>query len=1029
MANERRLIEEFENPGSVYRGKPFWAWNGRLEEPELRRQLRVMHQMGLGGAFLHARVGLATPYLSKEWFGLIAACVDECKKLGMEAWLYDEDRWPSGAAGGLVTRDRRFRQKRLRLDVLRPGDSLPKGGQLLGLFAARLEADKAYDVRKITRRQAASLGEGVSVLVFRLVEPPCSSWFNGYTYLDTMSPAAVRRFIQVTHEAYRKALGNELGRTVPGIFTDEPNHGSTLCAPNPEQTQAQGDEIPWTPTLPAVFKKRYGYDVLDHLVELFFDVDGRQVSRARYHYHDCKTHMFVDAFARQIGQWCQKNRMMHTGHVLEEPTPSSQTNVVGSTMRFYEHMQAPGIDILTATRGEYDTAKQCASVARQMGRRWVLSELYGCTGWDFSFEGHKAVGDWQAALGVNLRCQHLSWYTMAGEAKRDYPASILHQSPWWPHYRAVEDYFARVGVLLTRGEPIRHVLVIHPLESTWVRCRVGWRSAEDVRRLDRNLASLRDWLLDSQIDFDYADEEMLSRLGRVRHTAQAGPELRVGQAAYRVVLVPPMLTIRSSTLRLLAKFRQAGGEVVFAGKAARYVDAVPDRAATELAGSCTRVAFARRAVVAAVEPLGRTVHVVDAQGRPIAPALYMLRRDGQKQYLFVCNRDRARGFASVQIRIAGAAAEEWDAATGRRYRAEQTRQGEHLVIHTSLPPSGSRLFMIGPEPEAPAPARPRWTEVRRLRLGGAWSYQLDEPNVLVLDRAWYRIGGGEWQGPKEILKIDGAIRDALGLPRRGGAMVQPWARKPARARPVPVALRYEVQIDSLPTGAIHLVAERPDRFMIRVNGRPISPEADEGWWADPALRRIPIDVALLRRGRNEIVATLDFVQEDDLEAMFLLGAFGVRVEAENATIGNLPARLKAGDWVGQGLPFYGAGVVYRRSVPIDLAAGERVFLVLGKWAGTCVRLVSGGEELAVLCWPPYEADITEAVRNGAIDLGIHVIGSRRNCFGPLHQAPPEPAWVGPGNFVTEGNAWQEAYNLRPCGLLAAPWLSVRRPAH
>ena len=94
-----KLRELFSSPTSMYRGKPFWAWNGPLDEEELRRQIRVFRDMGLGGGFMHSRVGLATPYLSEEWFDLIRACADEARKNDMEAWLYDEDRWPSGAAG------------------------------------------------------------------------------------------------------------------------------------------------------------------------------------------------------------------------------------------------------------------------------------------------------------------------------------------------------------------------------------------------------------------------------------------------------------------------------------------------------------------------------------------------------------------------------------------------------------------------------------------------------------------------------------------------------------------------------------------------------------------------------------------------------------------------------------------------------------------------------------------------------------------------------------------------------------------
>jgi len=92
-------------------GAPFWAWNGKLEKDELIRQIHVMKKMGMGGFFMHARVGLNTPYLSDEWFDCVKTCINEAEKLGMKAWLYDEDRWPSGAAGGAVTQDLRYRAR------------------------------------------------------------------------------------------------------------------------------------------------------------------------------------------------------------------------------------------------------------------------------------------------------------------------------------------------------------------------------------------------------------------------------------------------------------------------------------------------------------------------------------------------------------------------------------------------------------------------------------------------------------------------------------------------------------------------------------------------------------------------------------------------------------------------------------------------------------------------------------------------------------------------------------------------------
>src|SRR5262245_36978216 len=103
----------FRNPPAEYRGAPFWSWNSILDIPQLLRQIDQFKQMGFGGFHIHSRTGLATEYLGEEFMRAVRACADKSAKEKMLAWLYDEDRWPSGSAGGIVTRDHRFRIKHL----------------------------------------------------------------------------------------------------------------------------------------------------------------------------------------------------------------------------------------------------------------------------------------------------------------------------------------------------------------------------------------------------------------------------------------------------------------------------------------------------------------------------------------------------------------------------------------------------------------------------------------------------------------------------------------------------------------------------------------------------------------------------------------------------------------------------------------------------------------------------------------------------------------------------------------------------
>ena len=159
----------FVCPSSAYRGKPFWAWNGELKEEEIVRQVHVMKQMGLGGFFMHSRSGLITEYLGDEWFHMINAAADAAEKEGMEAWLYDEDRWPSGSAGGKVTEDERFRMKSLVVRKVKLSEFEPQNN-IAALFAARMEDENStllLDYRQAEDVTAESLNKAAEQITGR----------------------------------------------------------------------------------------------------------------------------------------------------------------------------------------------------------------------------------------------------------------------------------------------------------------------------------------------------------------------------------------------------------------------------------------------------------------------------------------------------------------------------------------------------------------------------------------------------------------------------------------------------------------------------------------------------------------------------------------------------------------------------------------------------------------------------------------------------------------------------------------------
>ena len=100
-----------------YRPIPFWSWIEKLNTDDTAEQIKKMHNVGIGGFFMHARGGLQTEYMGEEWFENVDTAVKEAKKYGMRPWAYDENGWPSGFGNGMVNGlGVEYQQKYLRME-------------------------------------------------------------------------------------------------------------------------------------------------------------------------------------------------------------------------------------------------------------------------------------------------------------------------------------------------------------------------------------------------------------------------------------------------------------------------------------------------------------------------------------------------------------------------------------------------------------------------------------------------------------------------------------------------------------------------------------------------------------------------------------------------------------------------------------------------------------------------------------------------------------------------------------------------
>ena len=981
----------------------------------------MMKTMGMGGFHMHVRTGMDSPYLDDEFMGYIRECVEKARDEKMLAWLYDEDRWPSGTAGGKVTADRPEYARKSLLFTTNPYTpdrpyqaTRPEAGRgqrtmrhdngiLVAVYDIILNNDGTLkESRRIGENDTAEGTKWYAYAEHSTADP----WFNNQPYVDTLCPEAIQEFIKVTHEAYYNALGEDFGGIIPAIFTDEPQ-----VAPKGTLNFALEKNdlfLTWTTKLPEIYYNTYCQDLLDILPELFWELPEGKLSQARYRFHNLVADLFASTYIGQIGKWCREHGIALTGHLMGEPSLSSQTQYLGDSMRSYPDFGIPGIDMLCDFH-EYTTAKQTQSMVRQTGAPGMLSELYGVTGWDYDFRGYKLQGDWQAALGVTIRVPHLTWMTMKGEAKRDYPASIAYQSPWWDQYDLVESHFARVNTAMTRGKANVKVAVIHPIESFWLYWGPTEQTAALRAQMEQGFESLIQNLLFGKIDFDYICEARFPEQCPV-----ASNPLQVGEMAYDAVIVCQSRTLRSSTLERLQAFQAQGGHVIFVGDAPDYVDAVPSDAVLPLYNASTRVSMEPSSILNALEP-HRLVDVRQSDGTRDERIIYQMRNDNDCQWLFLANGKNPTcpdvdDAGHVRIIINGEyALTEYDSMTGdirplpARYAGGKTIVERQWYIHESM------LLKL-------VPGRYEGEAVDSVLTGtpdllfGMVDVTLEEPNMLLLDMAEYSFNGSPFQPEDELLRIDNYVRSILDIPGRRKEVVQPYLLKTEEYSDR-LTLRFTIPSEVEVTG-VKLALEDEEHTQVVLNGKA-APSVAEGWFVDKDIHVIALPD--LHVGDNILEITVPIGLRTNLECFYLLGDFGVRVNGTLKTVTAPVRRLGFSDIVPQGLPFYTGNIRYHLNVRTIGGLTIRV----PRYRGGLIKVFVDGKERGNIIYSPYVLNLPD-VADGDHHVELLLYGTRYNGFAQLHHTPGVYFYQSPNSWRSAGDLWCYEYQFKNAGILRSP---------
>ncbi len=351
---------------------------------------------------------------------------------------------------------------------------------------------------------------------------------EGYV-LDPFSHQAVATHLKAVGEPLLKAFGP----TPPyAIFSDS--------------LEAYGAD--WTPTLPAEFQKRRGYDLLPHLPEL---VAGGTPSaeKIRHDWGQTLTELVNENYMSQINNWAIAHHTRFRSQTYGEPAVSfsSQKLVAlpegeGPQWRAFSTLRwassANHVFHNNVTSGETFT--------------WLHSPVFRATPLDM-----KAEADIDFIMGENQLIFHGWPYSPpAGKVPEPgwslYAAAVFNDhNPWHPVMPDVARYIQRISYLLRQGEPANQVAILLPTDDAWTSFAPAHVTVTGAMQ-KLITPPLMSAILSAGYNVDFIDAEAINK---------------VGLGTHQILVLPPTDRIPYDTVNKISLFAANGGKVIVVGHA------------------------------------------------------------------------------------------------------------------------------------------------------------------------------------------------------------------------------------------------------------------------------------------------------------------------------------------------------------------------------------------------------------------------------------------------------------------------------
>ncbi|MBQ3049297.1 MAG: hypothetical protein IJC94_05020 [Oscillospiraceae bacterium] len=976
-----KLISEFKNPSLDYNPVVMWFWTGDIDEKGITFQLEKFKEQNIVQFFIHPCGGMTIQYLSDRFMELIQHAVKEAKRLGMKYWIYDECDWPSGMAGGLLKEmDRSNDQYELCCEPMEVGYHGHRGyHNQRGTFISAqrfIEKDGRYFVTDITDLCEVISENGCFNIQYRHQSVTPEKILVFYTkqsdrviysglsrletkglrgYVNVLRESTIQKFIEMTHERYKKYIGEEFGKTVMGVFTDEPTTHYRF------ELNVAG---PWDEEMEELFEKAYGYSIRPYLYALFYAPRTPEEVKARDDYKQLIGRRYLNAFIKPCAKWCKENNLIFTGHYGGEEHISAYL-AQGDMQEALTYMDIPGMDTIHSRYkiDDYNfniAGKLVSSAAKYIGADRILSETYTNSGWSFRFPQMKRIANRVLVTGANMIQFMGAPYTMRGNHKT-LPGYIgvpnNYMRPVYRHYHAFNKYVAGVQYLSAQTKPDSDTLVFAPIRQITQNCNLlPRREIVSYDRTQRIYEDTVNSLLYEGIGFDIFSENFVDNV-----TVKDGYVEAFGYR-YDNVIFPDMHYVNNATAELIKKLKANSVKMIFAHAIPSQVSETAKAVDFEFEG----------------KPVCGYENEVLADGNTylVNPVVWTENRADYRKFL-----KNVSGKVALNIESDGVV---YIAPRSNDYcKVYLICNDDNKLVKTTFDAvPGMRIFDTY-----------SYDELCYTAKDGRVTVALEPYEMIAVicgDEAAEGCTCTGCCGAAVAEEI--ALSDKMGFAPEGGNILplkyemfdkerQEWRKGSHVALPANVRLtineqyqlRSEVVFDYVPE-KVYLNAELYGVSDILINGKPVEPVVNTNRWSE--CDSICDITEYIKAGVNtfEYTATTDPTLNWVMPPYFFLtGDFAV--SADDKVIAPVHEIDLACGWEKQGFRYFSGTACYttKANIAADFTKAE-----VAVECTDSVEVWVNGEKAGIVLWAPNKVDVTSLLKKGENDIEIRVTSTLSN---------------------------------------------------